>query len=186
MISRELRTKIRDRRAATAVENSKTVPGSVPFLRELLLRAIEPNDRDELLAELAGEYLRAGLEDEHLLVQRERVRNHPDEAVMWLGLADSLSARSDGAEEAKSAAATGLDKARNAGALIRYALVCTAQIARRTGDRGLFESALRELIDDAANERKDDCDFNEQLVTDLPAGFCTPTLEEEYRRLLQR
>ena len=184
IVTKQLRGEIRGRREPAVLIDGKTVPGSVPFLRELLATVVDPQDRDDLLRELAGEYLRADLEDEHLLVQRERVANHPDAAVMWLGLAQSLSMRSDGAAEARQAAAKGLGISRLQGSLIRYALVCQADVARRLNDPTLFAQALEELIADAPNQREDDCGLNEQLVADLPEGFCAPELERQYRQCL--
>ena len=160
--------------------------GKHPLLREMLATVEDPLDRDDLLGELAGEYLRADLEDEHLLVQRERVANHPDAAVKWLGLAHSLSMRKDGAEEARNASAKGLAISRSEGALIRYALICQADVARRLSDVVLFEQSLRELIAEAPIQREDDCELSEHIVADLPAGFCSPELEHQYRRLLAK
>jgi hypothetical protein len=184
IVTKQLRAEIRSRREPTTQVDGKEVPGSVPFLREMLATVADPHDRDDLLGELAGEYLRAGLEDEHLLVQRERVANHPDAAVMWLGLAQSLSMRNDGTEEARQAAAKGVEISRRQGALVRYALVCQADVARRINDPALFAHSLAELIADAPNQREDDCGLNEQLVVDLPEGFCDPELEQQYRRCL--
>lgn len=183
-VSKELRASIRNRREPTVLFEGKQVPGSVPFLREMLAAVSDAHDRDDLLGELAGEYLRADLEDEHLLVQRERVANNPDAAVMWLGLAHSLSMRKDGAEEAKKAVVEGVEISRRAGTLIRYALTCQAEIARKTGDSALFERTLKELIVDAPIIREDDSNLDDQLLADLPVGFCSPQLESEYRRLL--
>ena len=184
MITKELRAQIRSRREPVVLVDGKQVPGSVPFLRNMLAAAGDPHDRDELLGELAGEYLRADLEDEHLLVQRERVENHPDAAVMWLGLAHSLSMRKDGAQEAKEAVAKGLEISRSVGTLIRHALISQAGIARQINDSALFEQTLRELIADAPNYREDDRGLDDHLLADLPAGFCAQELEAEYRRLL--
>ncbi|MFN7856008.1 MAG: hypothetical protein ACK5OA_05425 [Acidovorax sp.] len=184
ILTKQLRTEIRSRREPAVLVDGKMVPGSVPFLRELFATVVDPQDRDDLLGELAGEYLRADLEDEHLLVQRERVANHPDAAVMWLGLAQSLSMRSDGAAEARQAVAKGLEISRRQGTLIRFALVCQADVARRLNDPTLFAQALAELIADAPNQREDDCGLNEQLVDDLPEGFCASELERQYRQCL--
>ena len=183
-ITKELRASIRNRREPAIELDGKQVPGSVPYIREMLAAVGDPHDRDDLLGELAGEYLRADLENEHLLVQRERVANNPDAAIMWLGLAHSLSLRKDGSEEAKQTVAKGVELSRRAGTLIRYALTCQAEIARKTSDSVLFERTVRELIVDAPILRDDDCDLDEQLVDGLPVGFCSPELEIEYRRLL--
>lgn len=185
IVTRELRAEIRSRREPPVLVDGKKVPGSVPFLREMLAAVgNEPHDRDDLLGELAGEYLRADLEDEHLLVQRERVANQPDAAVMWLGLAHSLSMRTDGAEEAKRTVAKGVEISRSAGTLIRYALMRQANVARQTSDSVLFERTVRELIADAPNRREDDCALDDHFLTDLPVGVCAPELEAEYRRFL--
>ena len=149
-----------------------------------IMAAKDPYDRDDLLGELAGEYLRADLADDHLLVQRERVANHPDAAIMWLGLAHSLSMRKDGAQEAKEAVAKGVEISHRTGTLIRHALISQADIARQTRDSALFEQTLRELIADAPNNREDDRGLDGHLLADLPLGFCAPELEAEYRRLL--
>ena len=184
IVTKQLRAEIRSRREPGAWVKGKEVPGSVPFLRGMLATVNDPYDRDDLLGELAGEYLRAGLDEDHLLVQRERVANHPDAAVKWLGLAHSLSMRHDGADEARAAAAEGLEISRREGALVRYALVCQADIARRINDPALFARALVDLIADAPNQRDDDCELNDQLVAELPDGFCSPDLVHQYRRLL--
>lgn len=184
IITKQLRAEIRRRREPTNQIDGKEVPGSVPFLRDVLSTATDPHDRDDLLGELAGEYLRADLDDEHLLVQRERVANSPDTAVVWLGLAQSLAMRSDGADEARKAVAKGVEISRRHGALIRYALTCQADVARRICDSALFAQSLADLIADAQNQRENDCGLNEELVMDLPESFCTPELEQEYRRCL--
>jgi len=184
MVTRELRARIRSQREPTVELYGKQVPGSIPFIRELLAATDDDEDRDALLVELAGEYLRADLDDEHLLVQRERVANHPNAAVTWLGLSHTLSMRADGVEEAKCAVAKAVEISRNCGTLIRYSLQCQADVARKTSDPVLFEQALRELIVDAPNSREDDTGLDSRVVTDLPDGFCEPQLEAKYRSLL--
>jgi hypothetical protein len=62
------------------------------------------------------------------------------------------------------------------------ALVCQADVARRIDDPALFAHCLAELIADAPNQREDDCGLNEQLVVDLPGGFCDSEREQQYRR----
>jgi len=166
--------------------DGKSVPGSVAFIRDVLNTVTDPQDRDALLGELAGEYLRANLDDEHLLVQRERLANQPDAAIMWLGLAHSLSMRSDGADEAKRAVAKGVEISRRVGTLIRYALTCEADVARRTNDADLFARALRDLIEDASNARQEDSELEGRLIESLPSGFCSALLEEQYRQALAR
>jgi len=185
IVTKELRAEIRNRRKPDVNLNGRLTPGSVPFLREILATVIDPQDRDSLMGELAGEYLRANLDDEHLLVQRERVANHPDSAVMWLGLAHSLSMRKDGIEEAKQAVAKGVEISRKVGTLIRYALISQADVARKANDSTLFEDALRELIADAPNNREDDCGLDDSILAELPSGLCSPELEDQYRSLLE-
>jgi hypothetical protein len=184
MVTKELRVKIRARREPTVEMDGKQVPGSVTFLRDLIAMTQDPLDRDALLVELAGEYLRADLDDEHLLVQRARVANQPEATVTWLGLAHSLGMRKDGAEEAKQAVAKGLAISKHVGTLIRYALTCQAAIARQTNDSILFEKALHELIEDAQNYRVEDSGLDDHIITDLPEGFCSTQLEMKYQSLL--
>lgn len=186
MVTKELRAKIREKREPSVWIDGKLVPGSVPFIRRMLETVVEPHDRDDLLDELAAEYLRADLDDEHLLVQRERVANHPDAAVMWLGLAHSLSMRKDGSQEAKEAAAKAVEISRSAGTLVRYALTCQAEVARKTNDSELFARSLRDLIEDASNARPDDSGLSIQIVEHLPSGFCAPSLEEKYREASEK
>jgi hypothetical protein len=185
IITKELRASIRSRREPTVEIDGARVPGSIPFIRGILATTDDALDRDELLVELAGEYLRADLDDEHLLVQRERVANQPDAAVTWLGLSHSLSMRKDGGEEAKRAAENAVQISRACGALIRYSLQCLADVARKTGDAELYQRALGDLIADAANHREDDSVLDERVVADLPDGFCPPELEAQYRDLLE-
>lgn len=186
IVTKELRAEIRKRREPAVLIDGKQVPGSVPFLRGLLATANDEHDRDDLLGELAGEYLRAELDDEHLLVQRERLANHPDAAVMWLGLAHSLSMRTDSAEEAKQTVAKGLEISRHVGTLIRYSLLCQADVARKTNDSALFELTLRDLIADAPNHREDDCGLSDNFLIDLPDGFCSRELVTQYRSLIKQ
>ena len=175
ILTKELRAEIRRRRQPAEMLDGKLVPGSVAFIRQMLKTVSDPHDRDDLLGELAGEYLRADLEDDHLLVQRERVANHPDAAIMWLGLAHSLSLRNDGGEEAKRAVAKGVEISRQVGTLVRYALTCQTQIARKTGDPVLFAQALRELIavrlttgrTTCASHRRRAAAFREQSVQNV-------------------
>jgi hypothetical protein len=185
IVTRELRAKIRNQREQTVEFGGKQVPGSIPYIRDLMAIAEDDQDRDQLLVELAGEYLRADLDDEHLLVQRERVANHPDVAVTWLALAHSLSMRSDGGDEAKLAAAKAVAISRECGAMIRYSLRCQADLARKTNDRALFELALKGLIADAPSIREEDIELDDRVVADLPDGFCDSDLEAMYRRVLQ-
>jgi hypothetical protein len=186
MITKELRSKIRTLREPVVEMEGKRVPGSVPFLRDLIAAAENPLDRDALLTELAGEYLRSDLDDEHLLVQRERVAQNPEAAVVWLALAHSLGMRDDGAAEAKQAVIKAVEISRQTNTLVRYSLTCQAQVARQTNDPSLFEQALRSLIADVSNYREEDSDLNDHIVADLPTGFCTVELEVEYRNLLER
>ena len=185
-VTNELRMQVRARREPSVWLDGKLVPGSVPFLRELATLANNDLERDELLGELAGEYLRADLDNDHLLVQRERVKNHPAAAVKLLGLAHSLSMRKDGAIEAKLVAAQAVRICLSQGTLIRYALVCQAEVARSTNDSALFEQALAELIADAPNSREEDYGLSVALVSALPVGFCSAELERKYRGVLGR
>jgi len=180
LVTKELRAEIRGRREIAALEGGREVPGSVPFLRAMLATLGDPMQRDELLGELSGEYLRADLEDDHLLVQRERVSNSPDAAIPLLGLAHSLSMRADGAAEAKVVAAKAVAISRKTGALIRYSLISQALVAKRILDAGLFENTLIELIEDAANHRQEDSGFMGELLTDLPVGFCSSEVARRY------
>jgi hypothetical protein len=185
MMNRDLlRAGIREWRKCTVEVEGKTLPASIPFLRGALATTTDPLAHDELLGSLGDEYFRAGFEDELLRVQRERVAQHPESAVVWLSLASSLSVRTEGADEARRAVAKGVEVARQSDALIRYALKCQADVARKTNDSALFEQTVRELIADAPNHREDDCGLDDQVLADLPAGFCSPELEIEYRRLL--
>jgi hypothetical protein len=186
ILTKELRAEIRKRREPAILMEGKLVPGSVPFIQELLETARDEHDRDDLLAELAGEYLRADLDDEHLRVQRQRVANHPEAAVMWLALAHSLSMRKDGAAEAKQAVAKAVEISRRVGTLIRYALTCQAEVARKTNDSALFASTLRELIDDAPNARQEDAGLDSAIIEKLPPSFCPPELEQQYLNALQK
>ncbi|WP_307703010.1 hypothetical protein [Variovorax paradoxus] len=185
-VTKELRAQIRAQREPFTDVDGRLVPGSIPFLRGLIEAEKDPLDRDSLLGELSGEYLRADLYDEHLLVQRERVANHPEAAVMWLGLAHSLGMKRDRADEAKQAVAKGLEISRHTGTLIRYSLTCQAAVARQTNDPALFESSLRELIEDAENCREEDSGLDAHILIDLPIGFCPPDLEAKYRNLLEQ
>lgn len=186
VVTKKLRAEIRRRRESQEMLDGKLVPGSVPFIRLLLSTATDPHERDDLLGELAGECLRADLDDEHLLVQRERVANHPGEAIMWLGLAHTLSMRADGADEAKHAAAKGVEIARRAQTLIRYALTCQADVARKTIDASLYVNALRALIADASNVREDDRGLDDSILRDLPDGFCPADVQADFRRMLDQ
>jgi len=185
MVSKELRAVIRSKREPSEEVDGKQVPGSVRFIRELLATAEGDEYRDSLLVELGGEYLRADLDDEHLLVQRERVASQPDTAIPWIALSRTLGGRADGAEEAKVAARKAVEISRRCGALIRYALQCQADVARQIGDSGLFAQALEELIADAPNSRDDDVGLDERIVAELPDGFCEPRLVEQYCALLE-
>jgi hypothetical protein len=186
ILTKELRAEIRRRREPAGMLDGKLVPGSVVFIRKMLSTVSDPHDRNDLLGELAGEYLRAGLDDEHLRVQRERVIEHPDAAIMWLGLAHSLSMRKDGADEAKQAVAKAAEISRQVGSLVRYALTCQAEVARKTHDAALFAQTLRELIADAHNFRDDDSGLDDSVLRDLPKGFCPPGLQDEYRQILRQ
>jgi len=181
-MDKQLRDEVRRQRAMLVKKNGKDVPGSIELLRRLVDEAKDPLERDDLLSELSGEYLRAGLEDEHLLVQRERLASHPDAAVLWIALADTLSSRSDSAEEAKQAIARAVEIARRDDALVRYALTVQAQVARKLKDAQLFESALKALIADAGVARQEDGQLESQIVEDLPEGFCSEELQQAYRR----
>lgn len=186
ILTKELRAEIRKRREPAILTEGKLVPGSVPFIHEMLETVRDEHDRDDLMAELAGEYLRADLDDEHLRVQRQRVANHPEAAVMWLALAHSLSMREDGAEEAKQAVAKAVEISRRVGTLVRYALTCQAEVARKTNDSALFASALKELIEDAPNCRQEDAGLDRGIVEKLPAGFCSEQLEQQYLNALEK
>lgn len=185
-LTKELRDEIRNQRQKAAVVDGKQVPGSIAFLKDLIAKTDDDHDYDQLMGELGGEYLRAGFDDEHLGVQRQRVAKHPDAAVMWLGLADALSDQANGAQEAKEAAATAVNISRHAGTLIRHALLGQAGVARKTNDPSLFASTLKELIADAPNYREDDCGLDDYVLQDLPDGFCPSELQDQYRQMLRQ
>ena len=185
-ISAELRKEIRAHRKPEVLVDGKLIPGSIPFLRGLLKTVKDIYERDDLLSEMAGEYLRGDLSDEHLLIQRERLRNHPDAAIMWLAVAEALSYNADGGSEAKEAAAKGVAISRAEGTLIRHALSVQAFIARRTGDSCLFQKTLVELIEDAPVQRAEDCALFPSLIANLPPGICSPNVVEDYKRALEK
>lgn len=183
-ITKELRAKIRGMRDPFEDDGGKKIPGSVRFIRELLPTADSAEHRDELLVELGGEYLRADLDNEHLLVQRERVANQPGMAIPWIALSRTLSRRPEASAEAKAAAEKAVAISRTCGTLVRYALLCQAEVARQTCDSALFAQTIEALIVDARNFREDDVNLDDRIVADLPEGFCDPRLEARYRELL--
>jgi hypothetical protein len=184
IVTKELREEIKRQRQTKVSIDGKLIPNSAVFLKKLIATTNDLNDRDDLLSELAGEYLRVGLDDEHLLIQRQRVTENPKSAVMWLALAHSLSLRADGATEAKTAVAQGLEISQKIGTLIRYSLICQADVARKIGDSELFEKSLIDLIADAHQQRIEDSGFMDYILIDLPAGFCSPSIEAQYRDLI--
>jgi hypothetical protein len=94
--------------------------------------------------------------------------------------------RKDGAAEAKQAVAKAVEISRRVGTLIRYALTCQAEVARKTNDSALFASTLRELIDDAPNARQEDAGLDSAIIEKLPPSFCPPELEQQYLNALQK
>ncbi|MBV8620792.1 MAG: hypothetical protein JOY84_18145 [Curvibacter sp.] len=186
ILTKDLRKVISERRKIYEWFDGRLVPSSIVLIRDMLKSIDDIHDRNDLLGELAGEYLRAELEDEYLLVERERLANHPDEAIMWIGLAHALSRRSDGAAEAKQSVIKGVEISREVGALIRYSLTCQAQIALEIGDPVLFGDALKDLILDSPNFREEDCWLDESLLRGLPDGFCDPNLLNDYKKALEK
>jgi hypothetical protein len=186
IVTKDLREVIKRKRQSAVLIDGKLIPGSALFLKNLIATTNDANDRDDLFTELAGEYLRAGLDDEHLLIQRQRVSENPEAAVMWLALAHSLSLRADGAVEAKAAIKKGLEISLKIGTLIRYSLICQADVARKIGDSQLFEKSLTALVADAHQQRTEDSGFMDYILIDLPEGFCSPSLEAQYRNLVDK
>ena len=126
------------------------------------------------------------MDEEHLLVQRERVSNHPDTALMWIGLAHALERFPASAEEAKMASVKAVTLARADDALVRYALSTQAWVAKALGDREVFEHAVSALVADAGVERQEDCGMFPTLVDDLPEGLCSPEIADAYRKALPK
>jgi hypothetical protein len=185
LLSEELRDQIRARREPRVLYEGQLVPGSVPLFRDALATAVDEFERDQVLGEICLEYIQAGMDDEHLLVQRERVANLPEEAVRWIGLGMTLSHREGGAEEAKKALEKAVELSRGLGTLLRYSLTCQARVARSFGDSILFARVIAELLEYARTSPKEDCGLFPELVENLPAGFCSPSLVEAYRELSQ-
>jgi hypothetical protein len=185
MMTRDaLRSGVREWRQRVIDVDGKALPASIPFLRGALATTTDPFAHDELLGAISDEYFRAGLADELLRVQRERVAQHPESAVVWLSLASTLSTRAGGSDEAKRAVTKGVEVALQSNTLIRYALMCQASIAKKIGDSLLFETSLMRLIADAPNERSEDCLLSPRVVEGLPESFCSSALIDQYRRLL--
>src|SRR5262249_22041261 len=107
----------------------------------------------------------------------------PDAAIVWIGLADAVCRLPDSTEEARLAAAKGVEISRQADTLVRYALTCQARIARKIGDSSLFEQSIKDLIADAPNCREEDSELDEQLVDCLPDNICSSNLKARYRAL---
>jgi hypothetical protein len=175
-----LRDEVKRWRPWSLTVEGKAVPGSVLVLRGAIAATEDPLVIDELLGEIGDEYLRAGLDDEVLLVQRERVSRAPCDVVAWLGLASALGRRKDGQVEAAAAARKGVSLARESDTLVRYALLAQARIARDAGESREFAEALTQLIAQAAIPRQEDCLLVPELVSDLPTGFCSSELVAEY------
>ena len=163
------------------------VPGSVIFLEELLAAQGAPYDADEVLAEISGEYARAGMYEQQLETARRRMLNLPRDLLVQIEVARRLSysAASTPAygDEAKRTIAEAVQMARQKNVWVRSALSEQAWIGIRLSDSGLFATAMEELIQDVNSGREFEVDSRlfHEILEEIPRGFCPPELVERYR-----
>jgi hypothetical protein len=155
-------------------------PSTIAFLSSKLDATLDPQDQEVILFHLAGEFSRAGMLREQAETLERRARIVPDDVNAWLLLADCQSSIPDQHDAAKSQVASAIAMARARNELVQCALGVQARIARRLGDRVLFEQALRELIADRGNTREVDIGFQRDIVEGLHSDFCSLGLVASY------
>lgn len=187
VITKTVREAVRDRRKTDASWNGMIVPGSVPFLEELLSSQHDPYDVDDVLAEISGEYARAEMFVQQLETARRRVANLPDDVLVQIELARRLSysaaSSPEHAEESKKTIAKAVELARQQTMWVRSALSEQAWIGIRMGNSSLFVDAIDGLINDVAFNRKFEVDSRlyPEIIDEIPEGFCPPDLIERYQ-----
>jgi hypothetical protein len=191
VIDKAIRVAVKEHRKNTVEWNDIRVPGSVPFLEQLLTAETDPFYIDEILTEIWSEYVRADLAHQQLETVRRRAKNLPDDILVKLALADQLSHLGvdsvEYSKEAKDLIVEVVASARERNEWVRYSLSEQARIGRRLNDPEMFVTALQDLMADVKSGREFEVDsriFGE-LIDDIPNGFCKPEIIEKYRELIE-
>ena len=191
VIDKTIRAAAKEHRKNTVVWNDILVPGSVPFLEQLLKGEIDPFYIDEILTEIWSEYVRADLPYQQLEIVRRRAKNLQDDILVKLALADQLSHLGvnsvEHSKEAKDLIVEVVAAARERNEWLRYSLSEQARIGARLNDPEMFVSALQGLMADIKSGREFEVDsgiFGE-LVDGIPSGFCNPEMVKNYRELIE-
>lgn len=190
VIDRATRAAAKELRKSTVLWDAVRVPGSIPFLEQLLKAETDPFSIDEILMEIWSEYVRADLGVQQLETVRRRVKNLPEDILVKLALADQLSQLGvksvEYSNESKDVTIQAVSLAREKNEWVRYSLSEKARIGARLNDSEMFASALSELILDIESGREFEVDsriFGE-LVDNIPNGFCAPEIIERYCEML--
>jgi len=191
VIDKAIRAAVKEHRKNTVVWNDIPVPGSVPFLEQLLKGETDPFYIDEILTEIWSEYVRADLTYQQLETVRRRAKNLPDDILVKLALADQLShlgvSSVEHSKEAKDLIVEVVAAARERNEWVRYSLSEQARIGARLNDPEMFVAALQDLMMDIKSGREFEVDsriFGE-LIDGIPNGFCKPEIVKKYRELIE-
>lgn len=191
VIDKSVRDSMKERRKSLANWCGVQVPGSIPLLEAILEAQHDPKHRDEVLAEIWSEYVRAELSNQLLETARRRVQNLPNDLLVKLALAVQLSHNGSHAvelaNEAKGLIVEVVALARERNEWLRYVLSEQARIGARLCDASLFSESLKALIADVKSAREFDVDSRlfPELVDTLPDGFCDSNLVDDYKTALR-
>jgi hypothetical protein len=152
------------------------------MLEGLLETHSDPFEQDEILEAIRFEYVKAGMDRQQVLVQRERVRRAPDSIPLLVGLANALIYEPDRAlrAEASVIASKAVDLARSKDTLVRYALAEQARVACSLDDAATYRQALEELIGQADSPREIDIALPYDVIKRVPIEFADQELLDRY------
>lgn len=160
------------------------VPEGIKLLHSMRAEASDESDFIALTTLLESECSWYGLKGEQELLTREMTEAFPEEPMPWISLAGYILHEKQDPKGAKTIIETALQKARNSGHFVRHTYNTRARIARRLRDYALLEDTLRELIAYVPNPWSQDVGYEDDFITDLPAGAISREVLERYRQIV--
>jgi hypothetical protein len=159
------------------------IPKSIEQLERSIANAAARDDKSALYGLILSECSYFRNEDLTLYFLRQQVRDLPDDPFPMTSLATDLARNASSRSEALKLAAEAVALARKQDRQVKYSLTCQARIALELGEYGVFNEALRGLIDDAGNRREEDHGLEFDFLDHVDQAKVDKTLLSRYRSL---
>lgn len=159
------------------------IPKSIEHLESTIANAASLDDKAALYPLLLSECVRCRNHELHVHFLRQQVRDLQNDPLSLTSLATALARDQSTRGEALRLVAQAVALAKSQDRQVKYSLTCQARVALEVGDYGVFNDALRGLIDDAKNHRTEDHGLEFDFLDHADSDRIDKKLVSQYRAL---